>query len=327
MSDSKYSLCAFQLDHSSYNNHYNTVTANKGYFFFDNEFIALGSEIKQNESYDGEEIWTTIDQPERKSEITYFINGKLYAIPLITDTQHDFNNITNGAWFYCNNKGYIIFPDENGVDLKLWAENRIGDWHDLDDRYSSGDEQSVNIFQLSINHRSEPTDSKYAYLVLPNITLEELNNYLTNIPFKILENSKNIQAVQLSDSNITEIVFYNADSISVNSPFLKGGEGDLIVSVNHPAIVMLHESDDKLDVLVADPNQNLSQIIMTVNSKLADETNVFWNTNTGKSEITFNLPQDIYRGKTVNQTFVLIPEPTSIFYICSLIFLTIYRHY
>ena len=327
LSDSNYSLCSFRLNHSSYNNHYNTVTANKGYFFFDNEFVALGSEIKQNESYDGEEIWTTIDQPERKSIVTYFVDDNLHTIPLTTDTQHDFNNITNGAWFHCNDKGYIIFPDSNGVNIKLWAENRLGDWHDLDDRYSSGNNQTVNIFQLSINHLTEPTDSKYAYLVIPNITKEEMSTYWSSIPVKVLENSESIQAVQYSDSNITEMVFYQADSIAIESPpdFISGMgmgdlESDLTVSVDQPAIVMLHESDNKLDISISDPNQDLSQIVMTINAKLVDVTNIVWNPNTGNSEITFTLPQGIYLGKSINQSFVIIPESTSILYLFCLMF-------
>ncbi len=312
LSDSNYSLCAFRLNHSSYNNHYNTVTANKGHFFFDNEFVALGSEIKQNESYDGKEIWTTIDQPERKSTVTYYIDDELRAVPLSTSTQHDFNNITNGAWFHCNAKGYIIFPDSNGVNIKLWAENRLGDWHDLDDRYSSGNNQTVNIFQLSINHLTEPTDSKYAYLVIPNITKEEMSTYWSNIPVKVLENSGSIQAVQYSDSNITEMVFYQADSLAIKS--------NLTVSVDKPAIVMVREFDDEFDIVIADPNQDLSQIVMTINAKLADGTNIVWNPIAGNSEITFTLPQGNYLGKSVNQNFVVIPESTSIFYLFFLMF-------
>ncbi|MCK5851727.1 hypothetical protein KAH27_01750 [bacterium] len=325
LSDSNYSLCSFQLNHSSYNNHYNTVTANKGYFFFDNEFVALGSEIKQNDSGDGKEIWTTIDQPERKSTVTYFIDDNLNTIPLSTSTQHDFNNITNGAWFHCNNKGYIIFPDTNGVNIKLWAENRLGDWHDLDDRYSSGNNQTVNIFQLSINHLTEPTDSKYAYLVLPDITKEEMSSYWSNIPVKILENSESIQAVQYSNSNITEIVFYQADSIAIESPFFKGGMGDLdldsnlTVSVDKPAIVIFRELDNEFGISIADPNQDLSQIVMTINAKLADGTNIVWNPSTGNSEITFTLPQGIYAGKSVNEIFVIIPEPCFLLFIIEIL--------
>ncbi len=134
VSDGHYGLCAFQLERSYY---YSRTTANKAYFFFNNEFAAIGSKINKNpsSSYD---VWTTIDQPERKTDITYSIGGKfLHTISLSTDVQMNFNDITNGAWFYCNDKGYIIFPDSNGVNIKLWAENRVGDWYDLDDRYSS----------------------------------------------------------------------------------------------------------------------------------------------------------------------------------------------
>ncbi len=306
ISDGNYGLCAFRLHRA---NDYSKVTANKGYFFFDNGFAALGSEIRKHPPYQGNEIWTTIDQPERKSDITYFINGIQDTISLNSNVQLNFTNITEGAWFYCNDKGYIIFPDNNGVNLKLWAEIRKGDWNDLDVRHRSGDVQTVNIFQLSINHLTKPKDAKYAYLVLPNITEEKMNNYFENIPVKILENSGSVQAVQLMNSNITQIVFYKADSIAVNSPpgFISGvGRGDLesglTISVDKPAIVMLEVTDNQLNLSIADPNQYEEEIVVTVNTKLEGGKNIVWDPTTGNSEITFTLPQGIYLGKSVKSS-------------------------
>ena len=138
----------------------------------------------------------------------------------------------------------------------------------------------MNIFQLSINHLKKPKNAKYAYLVFPNITEEKLNDYFKNPPVKILENSKNIQAVQQINSNITEIVFYNADSITINS--------DLKISSDKPAILLLEEKDNQLIMSIADPNQNQEKIVITVNTKLKDKTN-----------IVFTLPQGIYLGKSV----------------------------
>jgi len=310
ISDGNYGLCAFQLHRA---NDYSKVTANKGYFFFDNGFAALGSEIRKHPPYQDNEIWTTIDQPERKSDITYFINGKRHTVPLNSNVQLNFTNITAGAWFYCNGKGYIIFPDENGVDLKLWAEKRKGDWNDLDVRHRSGDVQTVNIFQLSINHFAKPKNAEYAYLVLPNITEEKMNNCFENIPVKILENSDSVQAVQLSNSNITEIVFYKPGSITIKSPpgFTLGvGMGDLesnlTISVDKPAIVMLELTDNQLNLSIADPNQYEEEIVVTINTKLEVGENIIWNSATGNSEITFKLPQGIYLGKVAQASCLWI---------------------
>jgi len=297
ISDGNYGICAFQLYRA---NNYAKVTANKGYFFFDNGFIALGSEIKKRPPYRNNEIWTTIDQPERKSDITYFINDKLHTIPLNKSVKLDFTNITDGAWFFCNNKGYVILPDKNGVNLKLWAENRTGDWHDLDIRYNPGDKQAVNIFQLSINHLTKPKNARYAYLVFPDITEKNLSNCYTNLPVRILENSDSVQAVQLINSNITEIAFYKPDSLAVTK--------SLTVSVNKPAIVMLHKFKNKLDVSISDPTQYEEEIAMNINAKLSGGTNVVWDSETGCSRITFSLPQDIFLGKSVNQSFLITPK-------------------
>ncbi|MCK5851728.1 hypothetical protein KAH27_01755, partial [bacterium] len=53
---------------------------------------------------------------------------------------------------------------------------------------------------------------------------------------------------------------------------------------------------------IADPNQDLSQIVMTVNTKLKAGKNIVWNPTTCCSRITFNLPQGIYLGKAVKSS-------------------------
>ena len=167
----------------------------------------------------------------------------------------------------------------------------------MDVRYSSGDTQTVNIFQLSINHFDKPKNVKYAYLVLPNIAEEKMMDYYKNVPVKILENSKNIQAIQLSDSIITEIVFYKKGSIAITE--------SLKISVDRPAIVMLQKYDNQLNLSIADPNQYEEEIIVTVNAKLEAGKNIVYNPKTGNSRITFTLPQNIYLGKTIHQNFVI----------------------
>ncbi|RLD11941.1 MAG: hypothetical protein DRI44_02415 [Chlamydiae bacterium] len=299
ISDGHFGLCAFQLHRASY---YNTVTANKGYFFFDNGFLALGSKIRKHPPYQGNEVWTTIDQAERKTDISYFTGDDLiHTISLNSNSQLSFTNITNGAWFYCNNKGYILPPNKKGVDLKLMAENRTGDWHDLDKRYPTGDIQSVNIFQLSISHQKMPKNNKYAYFVFPDMSEEKLKKMFKHLPVKILENSDSVQAVQVS--NITEIVFYKAGKIVTKSPFIKGNMGDLTISVDKPAIVMLGQTGRKLNISISDPTQYREKIIMTINKKLKGGNNIIYNSKTGNSKIMFSFPQDIYLGKTVTQEF------------------------
>jgi len=301
ISDGHYAACAFKLNRAY---SYSTVTANKSYFFFNNEFIALGSKINKHPPYPGDEVWTTIDQPEREADITYFLDGKLNTIPLAESVQTNFNNIKNGAWFHHGNKGYIIFPDNDGVNIKLWAENRSGDWHDLDDRYNPGDMQTVNIFQLSVNHEINPQNKKYAYLVNPNIELEDMSNYWENIPMAILENSEEIQAVK-NNSNLAQLVFYSPGEIAVDN--------NLTVSVDRAAVVMLSKNLDTLQITLADPNQKETQIVMNVSAELSCETNIFLDLANNTTEIIFDLPQGLFRGKSVTYNFEIIPEPFTFF--------------
>ena len=70
---------------------------------------------------------------------------------------------------------------------------------------------------------------------------------------------------------------------------------------------MLEVKDNRLKMSIADPNQVQEEIVLTVNTMLAEGKNIVYNPKTGNSKITFILPQGIYLGKNVSQNFVLIP--------------------
>ena len=294
LTDDGFGLCAFKLNRTC---KYSKVTADKSYFFFDDGFVALGTEITKHPPFEGFDVWTTIDQPERKTDIVYSIgNGKREIIPLNQNKQIDFTNVTEGAWFLCNGNGYVILPDKSGVNVKLWAEVRTGDWHDVDKTYPRGDTQVVNIFQLSINHNKRPVDAQYAYVVLPDTSEKELSEFFKEPIFKILKNSAEIQAVKFLNTNITEIVFYKAGSIYINN--------STTVSVDKPAIVMVCESKNKYKISVADPNQEQEKIILTINDKVKPDKDIIWDSKSENSVITFNLPTQLFSGKSVSKSLL-----------------------
>lgn len=80
----------------------------KGYFFFDDEIVALGSGITSSESV---EIHTTLNQAKADNVL---VDGDVIS-------QDTTKNIKNSKWIY-NNKCWIVFPDETSVTVSSVSE-------------------------------------------------------------------------------------------------------------------------------------------------------------------------------------------------------------
>jgi len=77
VSDGRFGFGAFEYErnHSDDSVNYSTVNANKGYFFFENEIVALGNNIRRVRPGDNREIWTTLNQIAWKGDIQYQVDG------------------------------------------------------------------------------------------------------------------------------------------------------------------------------------------------------------------------------------------------------------
>jgi hypothetical protein len=245
--------CAgFQLHRD---NSYATVRGNKGYFFFDREMVCLGSNIHQA-GPTGKEIWTSLNQPEWRTPVTYRIGGSKQELSMNSDNQLNFS-LNQTGWIHQDGIGYVVLPGSAPTDLKLWAETRSGNWRDLDSRNSSQTEQ-VEIFQLSINHGTNPSADAYQYIVVPEIQANEMDGYLAQLPIRILRNSSAVQAVKHLPSRTTQAIFYDATE-QVQT------DNGLLIETDRPVILMIQEEANGLRIRWSDPLQSQSQVVISLN--------------------------------------------------------------
>lgn len=294
VSNGTWGLGAFQYDKES---SFATVNANKGYFLFEDGFVALGSDVRRESAGDGQQIWTTLNQTLWTSDVVYNVGAGTQTISFGSDTQLDFDNLTNPAWFHQDGVGYVVLPASGEtLDVKLWAEERTGDWNDLNDTYSNGDNQSVDVFQLSINHGTNPTGDEYQYLVIPGIDSSAMQAYVNNLQLSVLANTSTIQAVRNDALGVTQIAFYQAGSLQI-AP-------GLTVGVDEPALLMVHEQNGRMEISVSDPNHStsLDTINVTVSRELTGN-NVAWDSQSGVSTVSFTMSNDtMLAGQSVVQT-------------------------
>jgi hypothetical protein len=265
-------IAAFQYNRKS---EYVNLKANKAYFTYENKMLALGNAIRKNEA-DQFDVWTTINQTERKSDINFCINGKKGKIKAGQYKNLDIEKIKQISWIHHDNTAYIILPGKKAAGLKLFAEERTGNWADLDGRYKE-EEENTSIFQVSLSHGAKPNGADYAYLVIPNTKLETLKHTVKNELPVLIQNDETVQAIKYDEDSYM-IVLYQAGKIQLR--------GNLYLESDVPTILHLKKDMDQWLIRISDPlhKQEKAEIKISENEKTKAFTIQFpTGIDTGKS--------------------------------------------
>jgi len=286
-----YGLSGFDL-HKAQSNYF-TIRGHKGYFLFDDAFVFLGSGVTQAGGA-GQQVWTTLEQNEWRDNVVYNVGSGQQTVTTGSDVERSFN-VSEPAWFHQNGTGYIILPHTN-INVRLWAQTRTGRWHDMDGANGTASGyQNVEIFHLAINHGTNPQNDLYQYIVVPEIQASEMQSYVNNLSLQIARNDQQVQAVWNNDHNVGQVLFYGSGQ-TVTFP------NGMTFSNQQPSVLMVEQTTDSVIFYAADPNQNQTQLRLSVNQELSG-SNVSYDANTGMSTITFNLPTGIYSGQQVRLAF------------------------
>lgn len=289
LSDGRNTLSGFKYDRS---HPYASTTANKAYFLFEDAFAFMGSDIEQVGTASGE-TWTTLNQVERRGVVTYNVGNGQNTIGTGTNTQRNFNNINQVAWFHHDGIGYIILPN-GGVDIKLWAENRRRRWKDIDQSNSDNNLRNINMFQLSINHGTNPNQESYEYLVVPNVSVSQTANLANNLPLQIMMHSQQAQVVYNPSDQILQAAIYQA---SQQFPTPWGFD----VEADKPVMIMMKKDSSVINLKISDPMQQENRITLELEGEFFGPF-VSYNPANNISRIRFDMPRGIYRGQAVDMT-------------------------
>ncbi len=229
VSDGKYGVSAMEFSKQG-------TKAKKAWFWFDNEWVALGADI--GSSYEAS-IVTGINQT--------LLNGKI----LIDGKQLKKGNyrLKNPNWIIHDSVGYL-FPEDGPVNIK--ADVQRGN---IKRMYGLGKDTvyAEMVFSLWFDHGLKPANETYQYIVVPGINSKDLLKYAKKIPITVLSNTNKIQAVSHDDLDIVGIVFHRAGEFMVGK--------DLVLGVNQPCLVLVNREM----ITVSDPTATLKEIAITLN--------------------------------------------------------------
>lgn len=258
------------------------LSAKKAWFFFDNEYVCLGTSINSRSKL---QVATTLNQCLLRGDVV-MMNGNKKST--LQKGEHQSEQV---KWVLHDGIGYI-FPEAQKVNLSNQAQT--GSWFKINRQSDSPkDEITKDVFKLWLDHGTQPANAKYEYIVVPATSEQEMEKAGQQI--KILTNTSEIQAVRHSGLNICQIIFYTSGEIQVSE--------NLKVGMDSPGVVMVKMNGPEVkQISVADPSRKLGKIHMTITGKMVKNGNnfrSFWNQEKGISEIAIDLLQTVYAGKSV----------------------------
>jgi autotransporter-associated beta strand protein len=279
VSDGNYGAEAF-----SYNRF--DVAAQKSWFFFDKEEVALGAGIhSSNTTY---EVDTTINQCLLTSAVSYETTGNATIQTLANGT-----TITPAGlkWVYQGGVGYFFLTPVSNATIMAVAQT--GNWAALNTAASSSN-VTQNIFTLYIDHGTAVANGSYSYIAVPGITAAEMDAYQAANPIVVLTNNATVQAVQQTTLNLTQAAFYGASSFTI--------AGNQTVAASAAATVMLQRQPNVLKMSASSPQALQMALNVTLSNVVLSGSGGTWFDALGSGVATFNLPGGNFAGSTVGST-------------------------
>lgn len=259
--------------------------AKKSWFFFDNEYVSLGSGIKSNPNLP---VYTTINQAHLRGDVTVGKTGQQKVIP---SGKYDLEQVN---WVHHYGVGYL-FPEPATVNLSNRAEQ--GRWSDISAALSAPDELvTLDVFLLGIDHGNSPVDASYQYIVVPDVSPEEMASAsASNRNIRILSNTPELQGVMHDGLGICQLVFYKAGEVKISDGFT--------VKMDSQGMAMLKMHGDRIrELSVSDPSRKLTRAIVTVPGIYHTQGENFQtlpDSSNNNTLIIIDLPTDVYAGSSV----------------------------
>lgn len=255
------------------------IRAKKSWFFFDEEYVCLGAGIASNNFSNS--VNTTINQS--------FLNGNVVISnqkgeKIIEKGVHKLDSIN---WVHHNGIGYI-FPEPTKISINNQMQR--GKWSDINKQASSSTELvEKEVFKIWFDHGKRPQGENlwlypgkmgaievgYQYIVVPNVVASSLQQHKNNIT--VLSNNSQIQAVKHEKLGITQIVFYKAAKVEIDT--------GITVELDSPGILILKSKNGKVEEISAsDPSRKIGKLHITIS---------------GQDSISIELPKNDFAGDSV----------------------------
>lgn len=223
-----------QYGFSTYDMNEDEVVAKKSWFCFDNEIVCLGAGISSSNE---NEVFTTFNQ--------YRLDGDV-----LTDkgkVTEAFTSLSNCKWILHGGIGYVPFLENSDHNIEIEVGPKTGSWHEINAERAEDDIETHDLFLAGLNHSNQPEGDTYHYAILPDTDEKRIQEYVENVPYKVVENTASQQAVYYKDLGLFMAVFHEAGTVTTPD-----GQS---IRVDVPCVIMLRTyKDGSYQVTAANPN-------------------------------------------------------------------------
>jgi chondroitin AC lyase len=201
--------------------------------------------------------------------------------------------LENVKWIHHDGMGYLFFEP---AQLNLSNQPATGSWYSVNRQSTmSKEEISLDVFKLWMDHGQRVTNGKYAYVVVPAATVDQMAETKENRNIEVVSNTPDLQAVSHKRLNLHQCVFYKGGE--VNLP------GGLKLGCDSQGVVMVKTQNGRVvSVSAADPSRKLQKIHLTLSGEVilsGEPVNCTFDKTKNETSVAIGLPLGVYAGKSV----------------------------
>jgi len=234
----------------AFDGNYKGIRAKKAYFFMNDEMLCLGAGISSTRK---DSITTAVNQCFLSGAVIAAVGSASRMLP---GGRASFAHL---RWLYHNGIGYVFLAQQ---PVYVKQEPQSGSWREINEGGSAMRLQQP-VFSVWIAHGSQPVNSQYAYLVVPNTSLTDFKKRVTKKELVIVRNDTAVQAVSSGAGKLNAVVFYQPATVAL--------PGGLQLRAEKPVMVLLQRTNDGYYITVSDPLYTQKDITITINKPLQGE--------------------------------------------------------
>jgi chondroitin AC lyase len=268
VSDGMYGLAAMDLSLGA-------LMAKKAWFYFDEEFICLGTGISCPTD---NPVFTSVNQCLRGGDVT--VAGRGYKYHTGGTGVHTLSD----GWVHHDGVGYL-FPATTTATISHFPQT--GSWADIG--VGPAGPVTRDVFSVWIGHGQRAQNASYQYTVYPAIDPETLAARAADQNVVVVSNTAVLQAVRHLDLGLCGVAFYQPGALA--------GHPGWNIAADQPCLVLLREWDGGIQLAVSNPQNQPLTVSIELDRELEGEGST--PLDAGRTRIAVVLPGGADAGSSV----------------------------